>query len=101
MKEVGGAKGQVPSHLRLLFWDTDITTWDPAAYPVYVIERVLERGDTAAVEWMREAFTAEQVVATLRSARNLTPRSANYWALRYGVRRADVAAFRDARATAL
>lgn len=89
------ASTHVPSELRLLFWDTDIATWNPHEYPAYAIERVLEFGDVNAVQWMGEEFTTAQIVTTLKGARSLTPRSANYWALRYGIPRTDLAAFRS------
>lgn len=85
----------VPEHVRLLFWDIDITGFDPAAYPVYTIERVLEYGDERAASWMRRTFTDEQILDVLRTGRRLTPLSANFWALVFGVSRNDVAALHD------
>jgi hypothetical protein len=82
----------VPKHLASLFWDTDVDTFDPTAYPVYTIERVLEYGDEDAVAWMRRAFSEEQVIDVLRTDRHLTPLSANFWALMFGVPVRDVAA---------
>ena len=35
----------IPKDLSLLFWDTNLADFDPAAYPFYTIERVLEYGD--------------------------------------------------------
>ncbi len=86
------ASTHVPSELRLLFWDTDIATWDPHEYSAYAIERVLEWGDIDAVNWMRDAFTADQIVSVITRAHHLTRRSANYWALRYDIPVCDVAA---------
>jgi hypothetical protein len=82
----------IPQHLRLLFWDTNLGSFDPAAYPVYTIERVLEYGDEEAVAWLRRTFTHEQMVDVLRTDRRLTPLSANFWALILGVPSQDVAA---------
>lgn len=87
----------IPTHLRLLFWDTNIDDLDPAAYPRYVIERVLEYGDEDAIAWMRSAFTRDQILEVLRTDRNLTPLSANFWAIFFGVSAADVAALRGSR----
>lgn len=82
----------IPQHLRLLFWDTNLDSFDPTAYPVYAIERVLEYGDEEAVAWLRRTFTHEQMVDVLRTDRRLTPLSANFWALILGVPSQDVAA---------
>ena len=85
-----------PQHLRLIFWDTNLESFDPAEYPVYTIERVLEYGDEAAVAWLRRTFTEEQIVDVLRTGRHLTPLSANFWALLFGLPAQEVAALRGA-----
>ena len=87
----------IPQHLRLLFWDTNLDNFDPAAYPVYTIERVLEYGDEVAVAWLRRSFTEEQILDVLRTDRHLTPLSANFWALIFGVPARDVVAIRGER----
>jgi hypothetical protein len=82
----------IPKHLRLLFWDTNVERFDPGAYPCYAIERVLEYGDEEAIAWMRRTFTGEQILSVLRTDRNLTPLSANFWAFVFHVDPQDVAA---------
>lgn len=84
----------IPRHLRLLFWDTDIDSFDPRAYPRYAIERVLEYGGEEAIAWMRNMFTREQILDVLRTDRNLTPLSANFWAILFGIAINDVVALR-------
>lgn len=82
----------IPGHLRLMFWDANVDAFDPTAYPVYSIERVLEFGDEEAVAWLRRTFTCAQILDVIRTNRHLTPISANFWALLFGVDRQDVAA---------
>ncbi len=79
-----------------MFWDTDAETFDPTAYPVYAIERVLEYGDDNAVAWLRRTFTEAQIQDVLRTDRHLTPLSANFWALVFGVPAQEVASLRGA-----
>ena len=87
----------VPSNLRLLFWDTNLENFDPTAYPVYTIERVLEYGDEDAVAWLRRTFAQEQILNVLRTDRHLTRLSANFWALVFGIPSHDVAALASGR----
>jgi hypothetical protein len=84
----------IPQDLATLFWDTDLTDFDPLAFPTYTICRVLEYGDTEAVAWLRETFTAAQIKEVIRIERRLSPRSANFWALVYGIDREQVAALK-------
>jgi hypothetical protein len=82
----------IPSNLRTLFWDTDLDTFTPEAYPDYTILRVLELGDDAAVRWLREKFPESEIRRVLRTERRLSEKSANFWALVYGIPSAEVAA---------
>lgn len=53
----------VPSQVRPLFWDTDLSVFNPASYPDYSIFRVLEFGDDKAVAWMRAAFFSSIIMS--------------------------------------
>ena len=85
----------IPQDLRLLFWDTDLDAFDPTAYPVYTIERVLEYGDEEAIAWLRGTFTREHICSVLRTDRRLTRLSANFWSLILGVPAQEVAALQS------
>jgi hypothetical protein len=87
----------VPQHLRSLFWDTNPDTFDPAAHPTYAIERVLEHGNQDAVAWLRRTFSEDQIREVVCTDRHLTPRSANFWALIFGIPVRDVAALGGGR----
>lgn len=87
----------IPKHLSLLFWDANLEIFDPTAYPRYTIERVLEYGDQEAVAWMRQMFTEEQILDVIRTDRNLTPLSANFWALLFNIPAREVVALRADR----
>lgn len=87
----------IPRHLHTLFWDTNLDTFNPEDWPEYTIFRVLEYGDEAAVAWMREAFSEAQIRNVLASERRLSPKSATFWALVYGVPSREVAALTERR----
>ena len=87
----------IPSNLQALFWDTNLDTFTPEAYPDYTIFRVLELGDEAAVTWLRQTFTEGEIRRVLKSERRLSEKSANFWALVYGVPSREVAALNLSR----
>ncbi len=87
----------VPSNLRALFWDANLDGFEPRDYPDYAIFRVLEYGDEAAVAWLRQTFSATEIRRVLSTERRLTAKSANFWALVYGVPAGEVAALHDSR----
>jgi hypothetical protein len=82
----------VPNMLQPLFWDTDLSTFQPAAHPDYTILRVLELGDDQAITWLRETFSANEIRRVIQTEHHLSPKSATFWALIYGIPDAQVAA---------
>ena len=86
----------IPSNLQTLFWDTNLDTFDPTAYPDYTIFRVLEYGDEPAVAWLRQTFPEAEIRRVLCTERRLSRKSANFWALVYGVPPNEVAALNEA-----
>jgi len=87
----------IPQHLYPLFWDVNLDNFNPTAYPEYAIARVLELGDENAVKWMKETFSEADIRRVIVTERRLSRKSANFWALVYGIAPNDVAALRPAR----
>jgi hypothetical protein len=79
-----------------LFWDVNVDNFDPRAYPDYTIARVLELGDEHAVKWMKETFSEAEIKRVIATEHRLSKKSANFWALVYGIAPNDVAALRPA-----
>jgi len=84
----------IPQQVRPFFWDLGLRDEDLTAYPDYTIGRLLEMGDDPAVQWMRETFPRTEIERVIRTERRLSRRSANFWALVYGIPAGEVAALR-------
>ena len=87
----------IPQHFRSLFWDTNLEEFDPTAYPVYTIDRVLEHGDEEAITWLLRIFTREEIRDVLRTDQHLSSFSANFWALFFELPAREVAALSSDR----
>jgi hypothetical protein len=87
----------IPQHLHPLFWDVNLDNFNPTAFPDYAIARVLELGDENAVKWMKETFSESDIKRVIATERRLSKKSANFWALVYGIAPGDVAALHPAR----
>lgn len=85
----------VPRELAPLFWDTDLTTFDPRVFPDYTIFRILEHGDRDAVRWLEDSFSEDEICRVVRTERRLTPKSATFWALVYGIADEEAAALQE------
>lgn len=84
----------IPKHLHPLFWDVNLDNFNPSAHPDYTITRVLELGDENAVKWMKATFSESEIRRVIATERRLSRKSANFWALVYGISLGDVAALR-------
>ena len=84
----------IPQYLRSLFWDTNLDNFDPLNFPAYTIGRILEYGDQDSITWLKETFSEAQIVDVLRTERRLSRRSANFWAVVYGISIDQVAALK-------
>ena len=87
----------IPAHLHTLFWDVNLDTFQPEAYPGYTIFQVLEYGDDENVTWMRRTFPESEIRRVLCAEHRLTRKSANYWALVYGIPASEVSALSESR----
>jgi hypothetical protein len=87
----------IPSDLHALFWDVDLADFKPETYPDYTIFRVLELGDEPAVRWLRQTFPESEIRRVLSTERRLSEKSANFWALVFGIPAREVAALNNGR----
>jgi hypothetical protein len=85
----------VPNALEPLFWDTNLSTFRPTAFPDYTIFRVLEYGDGKALKWLQETFGPAEIRRVIRTERRLSGKSATFWALVYGIPEKEIAALAD------
>ncbi|MFH1352066.1 MAG: hypothetical protein ABIH68_00665 [bacterium] len=76
--------------LKQYFWEIDFKKFRPLSRPYYVISRLLEYGDEKALRWLFDNFTTRQMKNTLRKMRGFSERSANFWAIYFGMKREEV-----------
>ena len=79
-----------PKFLKKYFWDVDFEKIDLKAHPQSILVRVLEYGDEKAVDWMKQNFTKDDIANVLFRLRGVSPKSANFWALIFGIDRKKV-----------
>lgn len=79
-----------PQFLKPLFWDIDFEKLDVKKYPRYVIERILEYGDLKHVRWMFKTYPKRTIVETVKKSRQLSLKSANFWADYYHIPKDEV-----------
>lgn len=72
---------RLPKFLKKYFWDVDFDAMDAQKSRVNVLIRLLNYGDEKAVQWMSRNFSKDEQAEALRSCRDFSLKSANFWAL--------------------
>ena len=65
-----------------LFWDVDPTTIDEEKNARYIIERILDLGDSQEISWMFKRYPREKIASVFRLPRSqVDPKSRALWDL--------------------
>ena len=81
---------KLPKELARYFWDVDAGKIDLVRNERYVIERLLEFGDTDAIRWILKHYSKQAVISSVKRSRQISPKTANFWALIYSIPREEV-----------
>lgn len=75
----------LPSFLQRFFWDTHFETIDRERNKNYIIARLLELGDEAAIAWLVRHYSQNDLRQMVLTGRDLSPKSRHYWKFKYHV----------------
>ena len=81
MDRIHGLKKSIPEHLHQFFWDVDRGELSISDWPHFVISRLMEHGDDAAMRFLLESFSRDELRQVLRTSRSVSARSRKFWAL--------------------
>lgn len=71
----------VPKYLYRFFWDVTPKTVDLSKSAPFVIQRLLDKGNTQAVRWVRKNFTSTQIKEAFTKLRGFSPKVGNFWTI--------------------
>lgn len=71
---------KLPFFLKKYFWDVDFDLLDSRKSKTFILKRVLDRGDTKALSWIRQNYTNREIKRLLLNTRDISPKTANFWA---------------------
>jgi len=72
-------KTVVPESVRCLLWGVRLETLDLNRHRRFIIRRVLDFGDPAAVKWLRETYGDGQLREVVELGRGLHPKTLAFW----------------------
>ncbi len=68
-------------YLRPFFWEIDLSKIDIEKNKQYIIERILELGDSEAVQWLFSNVSLRDIKKTLEKSRRISKKSKNFWSI--------------------
>jgi hypothetical protein len=71
----------IPESLKPFFWDVDFELLALGDFSHFVISRLMEHGDEAALWFLMHTYNAEELRGTLKTSRSISKRSRKFWAL--------------------
>lgn len=80
----------INQNIKRYFWDIDFNTLDFEKNSEYIIARILEYGDPESTDWLFSFYDKDVILGVLKKSRQLSPKSANYWALIFDVPKEEI-----------
>lgn len=72
---------KLPAFLKPYFWDVDFEKIDPEKSKMFILKRCLDRGSDKAIKWLLQHYTKDDIRHLLLTSRDLSAKTANFWAL--------------------
>ncbi|MDH5187133.1 MAG: hypothetical protein OEZ20_06960 [candidate division WOR-3 bacterium] len=79
-------KSTFPPFVISLFWDVRKGTVDIERHSPFIIRRVLNFGDVAALNWLRKTFHEDRLEQVVKTKRGLTPKTLAFWTTYFGIK---------------
>lgn len=83
---------KIPSEFKSYFWDIDFDKLQFKKDYYFIIKRVLDHGNTAAIKWLVKQYPKEAIKSVLLTSRDLSRITANFWSDVYHLDKAKVPA---------
>ncbi len=71
---------KLPGFLKQYFWDVDFNKIELETSKIFILKRVLDRGNDHALEWLFKHYTKKDIEQLLLSCKDLSPLTSNFWA---------------------
>jgi len=81
---------KLPKNLWPYFWDVDPQTVNIKKKAIFVIGRLLDKGDTEAVSWVLRSFPIPVIKKVFSTIRDMNPKTGNFWQIYLKIPKSEV-----------
>ncbi|MBI2028964.1 hypothetical protein HYT02_00965 [Candidatus Gottesmanbacteria bacterium] len=71
----------IPSSFNKYFWDVDVQSLDISKKSLFVIQRLLDKGDRESVSWVLKNFDQDTIKKAFTTLRDFSPKVGSFWQL--------------------
>ena len=83
-------KQKLPHKLHKYFWDIDTDKLNTQQRSIYIIERLLEQGNTESIKWLLNTYTKSQLTKTLKISRKISTKMTNFWSMIHDIPKEEI-----------
>ena len=80
----------IPEHILKYLWDVDKKKLDKEKHANFIIEKILEYGDTKALRWIEKNYKKDQIVKVLNKSKRISPKTGNFYASYFKINRKEL-----------
>ncbi len=70
---------KLPAEFKKYFWDVDFADLNLEKDSNFIIKRVLDRGNTISLKWLRSKCSDAKISDVIKQTRDLSSQTANFW----------------------
>ena len=78
---------KLPKFLHKYFWDIDPKEINPSTSSIYMINRILDRGNLKALNWVLNNFPLRLIKKTIKTQCDWQKKSINFWSIYFNLKR--------------
>lgn len=76
---------KLPAFLEKYFWDVDFEKVDRKQSALYIIHRLLDKGNDQAIKWIYQTYDKHLIQEVVTNRRGFSAKTANFWADLLGI----------------
>ncbi len=80
----------MPLYIKKYFWDINTNKLNTKKYSTYIISRILEYGDSKAINWLFRVYNKDIIKEVILKYRGLSPKSSNFWRLLFNLDKSEI-----------
>lgn len=69
----------MPLFVKRLFWEYDVNSLDFVGHKRFIVERVLEKGNSNSLKWLFRCYSISEIKNIIETSVNLSTATKNFW----------------------